>query len=319
MKNIYVIISLVLVFFMLLMPLLSLKGSAAAENGENVLQTMGGGLKNREKEETIKVKNTESGKIEEISATDYVIGVLSAEMSPDNHEEALKAQAVAAYSFLLVRKEENKAEEYDITDSYLTDQHYINEEKQNEKWGEKAALTREKLTKIVKSVSGEYLSYGGSAALALYHSVSGGKTENAADVFGKEYPYLISRESIGDLFANGYESRYETTKPEFCEKLSIEESELGSLFVSHRENGYVKEVTFNEKSFTGREIRTTFSLRSANFDITVSGEKVIFTVRGYGHGVGMSQAGAEYLARQGGTYKEILLWYYSGCTIEKSA
>lgn len=318
MKNIYVIISLTLIFFMLLLPLLSLSGEAK-ENAQNTLQTGGFGLTESPKSSKIKVKLSESGEIKEIDEKDYILGVLAAEMSAESEAEALKAQAVAAYSFFLVRKSENAAGEYDITDSYLTDQHYIDEQKQNEKWGGKAAENREKLKKIVNSVAGEYLCFDGKPALALYHAISGGKTESALDVYGKDYPYLISCDSLGDLFAKGYQSSAEVPLSEFCQKLGISENESQKIEQNCRENGYVDTVKIGEKSFTGRDIRTAFSLRSANFKISINESTVNFSVCGYGHGVGMSQAGACYLAAQGSTYKEILLWYYKGCTIEKSA
>lgn len=318
MKNIYVIISLTLIFFMLLLPLLSLS-TEAKENVQNIAQT--GSFLNVEasKSGKIKVKISESGEIKEIDEKDYILGVLAAEMSAESEAEALKAQAVAAYSFMLVRKSENAAGEYDITDSYLTDQHYIDEQKQNEKWGEKAAENREKLKKIVNSVAGEYLCFDGKPALALYHAISGGKTESALDVYGKEYPYLISCDSLGDLFAAGYQSTAEVTAQEFCQKLGVNENDIKKIELSCRPNGYIDTLKIGEKSFSGRDIRTAFSLRSANFQVNVKDDKVIFSVCGYGHGVGMSQAGACYLAAQGSTYKEILLWYYKGCTIEKSA
>ncbi len=316
MKNIYVIISLTLIFFMLLLPLLSMSGEAM-ENQQSTLKTGGIGLLEAQNKEKIKVKISESGEIKEIEKNDYILGVLAAEMSANSPTEALKAQAVAAYSFMLVRMGENSQNDYDITDSYLTDQHYIDEQKQNEKWGEKAAENREKLKNIIKSVEGEYLCFEGSPALALYHAISGGKTESAKDVYGKDYPYLVSRDSLGDLFAAGYQSTVETDIGEFCQKLGVTEKEVGRLEQSCRENGYVDTVKIGEKSFSGRDIRTIFSLRSANFKITVNESKVIFSVCGYGHGVGMSQAGAEYLAAEGNTYREILLWYYKGCSIEK--
>ena len=319
MKNIYVIISLILIFFMLLLPLLSLK-KAEGPSGEQGSVTVSGELE--QKNAQISVYISESGKIEKMDVGEYIFGVVAAEMPALYNEEALKAQAVAAYTYALYRAETNKDKEYDITDSPSSDQCFITAEKAREKWGEKAAEYEEKIMGAVSAVAGEYLSYNGKPALALYHAISGGKTENSSSVFGQELPYLVSKESIGDLTANGYSSSAEFTITEFKERLkesvSFSKSEGEWIeAVNKSENGYVKSVSICGKSLSGVEIRELFALRSANFDLEYKNEKFVFSVRGYGHGVGMSQAGANFMAAQGNTYKEILLWYYSGCEISK--
>ncbi len=316
MKNIYVIIAALLIMFMLFLPLIALGGEKKDETPKTEPNKQ-----TENAEETLTVLNSETGENMQIGVSDYIFGVVAAEMPAEYCEEALKAQAVAAYTYALYQKKENADKTYDITDSPNTDQHYISYEKACEKWGENAPKYTEKIKNAIKSVAGEYISFSGEPVLALYHAISGGKTENVADVFGVELPYLVSSDSIGDLLANGYRSTLKMSAEEFSSALKDKVTLSGDAKnwigeIKHRENGYIQSVNICGKEFRGTEIRSIFSLRSANFDISFDGS-FNFTVLGYGHGVGMSQAGAEYMAKQGGTYKEILNWYYKNCEIVK--
>lgn len=320
MKNIYVIISLILIFFMLLLPLLSLKGGESTGKEENAVITFGG-LEDESAQVSVLMSDTQ--KIEKMDINDYIFGVVAAEMPALYEKEALKAQAVAAYTYALHRAQQNSDKPYDITDSPATDQCYISKEKAQEKWGENAAEYEEKIKGAISEVEGEYIAYNKKPILALYHAISGGKTESCKAVFGQDLPYLTVCDSIGDLTAKGYLQTVEFTAAELKEKLankvslSSDEGEwIGEI--KHRDNGYTESIKICGKSLTGTELRTALSLRSANFDAEYKNGKFVFTTRGYGHGVGMSQAGAQHLAKQGGTYKEILLWYYKDCEIVKN-
>lgn len=320
MKNIYVIISLILIFFMLLLPLLSLKGEESTGKEENAVITFGG-LEDESAQVSVLMSDTQ--KIEKMDINDYIFGVVAAEMPALYEKEALKAQAVAAYTYTLNRAQQNSDKPYDITDSPATDQCYISKEKAQEKWGENAAEYEEKIKGAISEVEGEYIAYNKKPILALYHAISGGKTESCKAVFGQDLPYLTVCDSIGDLTAKGYLQTVEFTAAELKEKLankvslSSDEGEwIGEI--KHRDNGYTESIKICGKSLTGTELRAALSLRSANFDAEYKNGKFVFTTRGYGHGVGMSQAGAQHLAKQGGTYKEILLWYYKDCEIVKN-
>lgn len=320
MKNIYVIISLILIFFMLLLPLLSLKGEESTGKEENAVITFGG-LEDESTQVSVLMSDTQ--KIEKMDINDYIFGVVAAEMPALYEKEALKAQAVAAYTYTLNRAQQNSDKPYDITDSPATDQCYISKEKAQEKWGENAAEYEEKIKGAISEVEGEYIAYNKKPILALYHAISGGKTESCKAVFGQDLPYLTVCDSIGDLTAKGYLQTVEFTAAELKEKLankvslSSDEGEwIGEI--KHRDNGYTESIKICGKSLTGTEFRSALSLRSANFDAEYKNGKFVFTTRGYGHGVGMSQAGAQHLAKQGGTYKEILLWYYKDCEIVKN-
>lgn len=317
MKNIYVIISVLLIFCMLLIPLLSLGGERSeSKNAETEKEPM------EAKKETVTVLINETGKTESMKTEDYIFGVVAAEIPAQFCEETIKAQAVAAYTYLKYKQIKNADKPYDITDSPSSDQHYINSEKAMEKWGKNGEEYSIKIKNAIESVKGEFIAYNNEPILALYHAISGGKTEDVTDVFGSDEPYLISRESIGDLLCEDYQCLVSVSIEEF-KKLyknpeNLKDEPINWIkAVNHRENGYVESVMIGEETLKGTEIRSMFSLRSANFDIAFDGVNFNFTVRGYGHGVGLSQEGAEYMAKQGGTYKEILLWYYKNCEILK--
>ncbi len=315
MKNIYVILAVLLILFMLFLPLIALGGKETQETPNKELTS-------DTNEEKITVLNSETGENMEMNISDYVFGVVAAEMPAEYSEEALKAQAVASYTYALYKCKENADKPYDLTDSHTSDQHYETYEKVCEKWGENAQKYTEKIKNAIKSVEGEYLSFSGEPILALYHAISGGKTENCVDVFSVDHPYLVSTDSIGDLLDEGYMSTLSVTpeqfKKAFEDKIILSsDMRIWVTDIKHRENGYIQSINISGKEFSGTELRSIFSLRSANFDLFYDGQNFNFTVRGYGHGVGMSQAGAEYMAKQGGTYREILSWYYKNCELVK--
>lgn len=311
MKNLYGWISLFLVLVLLLFPLIPGKSGGAA------LASTVPVPKNSE-EVTFRFKAKDTGEITELSARDYILGVVSAEMPASYHIEALKAQTVAAYTFALWRKEENKKEEYDITGDSSLDQAYIDEAGRKEKWGEKQKEYTDKILSAIDAVLGEKVTYNGGLALTLYTAISGGKTENAKNIWGKEYPYLVAVESVGDLLSPNYLSTASFTAEQIKERLpSIAAIDSSMWFSSpaYSDSGTVMSMKFGEVTLKGSEIRSALGLKSANFDVTAADGNFTFTVRGYGHLTGMSQYGANYMAQQGSTYKEILVWYYPGCSV----
>lgn len=276
------------------------------------------------KDDKFLVLMEDTQKVEEIDAREYIFGVLACEMSMKYHEEALKAQAVAAYTFACRRRQErlsNPQQAYDITSSSQLDQGYITRQQANEKWGENAKEYTEKLEKVIDSVDGYIIVYDGQPILAAYHAISGGKTEAAENVWGTAFPYLQPVESIGDMLSPGYLSEVKVTAEEFktaMQPLGVELEGDPAGWVGEPErsqSGTVLKIKIGGKEFTGKDIRQAFSLRSANFDLAYSEGGFAFTVRGYGHGVGMSQYGANYMAQQGSTFLEILSWYYPGCQL----
>lgn len=273
---------------------------------------------------TVKVMNASSKNITEMSLEEYLIGVMAAEINPAYHEEAIKAQIIAAHTKLEYTKLHNTPENAHITDNSASHQGYLNEDEQKEKWGENYKTYHEKIAKCVKEVKDIILTYNNEPINAVFHAISNGQTENASDVWGGEYPYLISVQSAGDKLSPAYNSELTVSSSDFKKKVTENGAKLGDepsewvKKITNTDTGMVKEIVIGDKSFKGTEIRTIFGLRSSTFAIKYDNENFIFTVCGYGHGVGMSQYGANYMAQQGFRYEQILEHYYknSKCVIK---
>ena len=269
--------------------------------------------------DTFRISDGET--VTEMTAEEYIFGVLAAEMPALYHEEALKAQAVAAYTFACYRRTENSDKAYDLTTDFNTDQSFITEEKAREKWGDKAEEYSSKLKDAVKEAENLAITYDGKPILAVYHAISSGKTEDCKNVWGSDYPYLNAVASPFDTLAPDYISKAvfsaDEVKSKLSEKVAVSGEASGYFGKTERTaSGTVKSIEVCGTNLSGTEIRTLFSLRSSNFEVSCKDGEFTFTVYGYGHGVGMSQYGADYMAKQGSDFKEILLHYYSGCKVE---
>lgn len=261
-----------------------------------------------------------NGEILELSSKDYIFGVVAAEMPALYHEEALKAQAVAAYTFACCRKAANCDKEYDITADHTVDQSFITEQKAREKWGGNADIYIEKIKKAVNDTDGLVITCNGELITAAYHAISSGKTEDCKNVWGGERPYLKSVSSEGDKLAANYISQAVFSQDELKEKLKNEiplNGEPENYFgkATRTDSGTVTKITVCNKEITGYKLQKALELRSANFEVECKDNSFIFTVYGAGHGVGMSQNGANFMAKQGSSYQEILKHYYTGCEI----
>lgn len=266
------------------------------------------------KYDSFKVLEVKSKKIITLSALEYVTGVVAAEMPALYEEQALKAQAVAAYTFACYKRQ-SSTEEYHLTTDSTTHQAYLSKEELKEKWGDNFQEYYEKISKIVTETAGQILTYKDKAALTVYHAVSPGKTNPSKDVWGKELPYLTSVESIGDRLSKDYISVLAFTKSQVEEALGTS----GEGFVNPvaTKTGLVTKIEYGGKEFTGADIQKRLNLRSAAFTVENTADGFSFTVYGYGHGVGMSQNGAQYMAKQGSSYQEILSYYYTGCSLKQ--
>ena len=280
-----------------------------------------------ENEEYIAVMSSSTGDVEKIKMREYVIGSVAAEMSALYHTEALKAQAVASYTYAKKVGEQNKKykESYlgdaDITDSPNTHQGYIDEERRREKWGDNFEEYEKKIEAAVDEVFGMYLTYNGETALAVYHANSAGRTQSAETLWGSEIPYLISVESPGDKLSPDYICSETFSAKEFkkcaegCD-ISLggdEEKWVGEL--TKADSGYVVSVRLGSTEVSASKFREEFGLKSCCFDIEYDDGEFTVTCYGYGHGAGMSQYGADYMARQGSTWREILRHYYPGTEV----
>lgn len=274
----------------------------------------------------VKLLHAETGEVEELEMDKYLYGVVSAEMPANFEKEALKTQAIVARTYTEYKiYKGSKHENADICDDSKCCQAWISKEKRFEKWNE---VDREnnwnKITSAVDETSGKIITYDGAPINAFFHSNSGGTTETVANVWGgSNYPYLQSVETSGEDGYTQYASTVTLSKEEVLQKMQAEypettidwTQEKPIQITEYNESGRVKTIQIGNKSISGVEARTIFGLKSAKFNVQV-GENVQFDVVGYGHGVGLSQTGADAMAKTGATAEQIINHYYTGVKIE---
>lgn len=264
----------------------------------------------------IRVKRSD-GNIEKMPFEDYIVGILAGEMPVSFHSEALKAQAVAARTYAMKKMALNVNNDYDVVDT-VANQVYLDINYLKNTWQDNYVNNINILKKAVLETYGEYLEYKGEVIEAFFFSTSTGKTENSEDIFGTYLPYLRSVESTWDEISPVYEEKNYYTLKEFYEALDLKFStELNITVKKTTSTGRVKEILINNKKFTGSDIATLLNLRSSFFEIIQDNNTVIINTKGYGHGVGMSQYGAEAMSVNGYTYEQILKYYYQGVEIKK--
>ena len=256
---------------------------------------------------------------------EYLCGVVCAEMPASFEEEALKAQAVAARSYARYKQNELNAvhPEASVCTDYTHCKAYTPINEKEKIWGDDSKKYRAKIENAIIETQGEVITYNGEVALAVFHSQSGGgRTENSADVWGGNVPYLVSVESRGEEKSPNFYSDVTVSFENFRNTIMslnptaslTSSNDIGQIEKS--EGGAVKTIQIGGQEFSGKEIRGAFGLRSSCFTISSEGDNIRFEVTGYGHGVGMSQYGANAMAKEGRDYKEILKHYYSGIQIE---
>lgn len=270
---------------------------------------------------TVKLLHNENQQIEEIKLDEYLLGVVSAEMPADFEQEALKAQAVVARTYTIYKIIHNNGKHTgaDICDSSACCQAWISKENRLARWDEdKRESNWSKITDAVNSTAGKIITYNGEPINAFFHSNSGGSTEMPINVWGGSgYPYLQVVETSGEENYSQYASEAEFTKEEITEKIKEKHSEIQINWgedkpieiTEYTDSGRVRTVRFGNVNLSGVEARSIFGLRSANFSVEI-GEKIKFQVKGYGHGVGLSQTGSDSLAKQGFNYEEIIKHFY---------
>ena len=275
---------------------------------------------------TIKLLHLSTGEVEEIDLEIYLYGVVSAEMPATYHEEALKTQAIVARTYTMYKiKNEPKHDNADICDTSTCCQAYITKEERLAKWKEEEREANwNRIIEAVDSTKGKVITYNGEVINAFFHANSGGKTEIASNVWGgKDYPYLQVVSTEGETEYTQYSSTVILSKEELLEKLKENHPDIQIDFnnenaieiLEYTEGEREKTVRFGNIEISGVEARQTFGLKSANFDL-VFGENIIFNVRGYGHGVGLSQTGANSMAKENKNYEEIIKHFYSGVEIQ---
>ena len=269
-----------------------------------------------EKNTMVRVKRVEKDIIETIPLEQYLIGVLSGEMPVSYELEALKAQAVAARTYTLKKMETNKNNQYDIVDN-TNDQMYLDDNYLKNAWRENYDDYIKKIKKALNETSGEYLTYDGQIIKAFFFSTSSGKTENCKDVFGENLPYLVSVSSTWDENSPSYLDKKTFSKKEFYEKLNLPYEENLNIDIKRNDTNSINTIKINNNELKGTEFRYELDLRSTNIDIKETDNKIEITSKGFGHGVGLSQFGAQQLALKGYKYDEILKYYYQGTEFKK--
>ena len=304
MKSLYFTIILVLMFSLLLMPLCALKSEVKAQNNTEI----------------IRVFITETAEIKEVSAKEYSVNVSLFNLSKSAHKEAIKAEIIAAYTKALFYKNENKNTNFDINDS---SDGFLPLEKLEEKIGEDFNTTYSLFCDCADEVFGKQILYNNAPILAERHNLCAGVTEDAKNLLNGEFPYLISVESAGDLLCENLLSEKTFSLEEMNAHLtkqgltpSTTPNEYFKILETSKAGRVLKAAILN-KEYSGEEMKNIFNLPSACFSVSFKDNAFLFTTKGEGSFLGLSRAGAEYMAQNGSDYTQILSWYYPGCVLKQ--
>lgn len=272
-------------------------------------------------EDTISVMRHMDGETVELTMKEYLCGAVAGEMPAVYEKEALKAQAVACYTYVKTKE----AEGVTITDNPKVNQSYLSKEELRKKWGDNFDKYYGKIEDAVSEVMGEYLTYDGElVSVIAYHAISSGSTESASDIWGGDpIPYLVSVDSSVDKLSPDYKTTTVYTEKQFKDRLTAADigytaagtGECAITEMVRTPSGSVKTAVIDGVTLSGADLRTALGLKSMNFTITVKNKTFTVDTFGYGHGVGMSQYGASAYAGKGYNYKEILAHYYPGTSI----
>lgn len=273
---------------------------------------------------TIKLLHTKTNEIEEIPLDEYIVQVIAAEMPVDYELEALKAQSVSARTYTLYKIISGTMHENaDICDSAGCCQAWISKEDRMNRWEDKKQEKWNKLVEAVNATVGEVITHEGKVINAFFHANSGGKTDNVSNVWGgKDLPYLEPVETSGEENYPQYASEVVLSKDELLAKMKEKYEDVNINFdeenwiqiKEYTPGGRVKALKIGNKEIKGTEARVIFGLKSANFEVKIE-DNIKFIVKGYGHGVGLSQTGADALAKQGAKYDEILTHFYTNTQV----
>ena len=266
-------------------------------------------------EEKPKIKKVDiiyNDEVESMNLEDYVVGVVACEMPASFDIEALKAMSVAARTFAEYKITTNKNYKLSTT---TKDQCYISVDRMKKNWKDNFDNNYNKILKAVKSTNNELMTYDDKIILSFYFSISNGYTENCENVFSQKLHYLKSVDSKWDKEYSYKEKTIKMSIKVFMNKLGIKSDIISDIKIDRSMTGRIKTITINNNNFKGTVFRSLLSLRSTDFDIKYDRDNVTITTRGYGHGVGMSQYGANAMAKKGYKYDEILKYYYTDVEI----
>lgn len=309
----YICLSLLLSLIIIFTPALTLPGEVNADTAKKAKEEIF---------ETASVMLTTSGTTEEIEMKEYLCGAVAGEMPAVYEKEALKAQAVACYTYL----KSKEAQGVTITDNPNVNQAYLSKEELKEKWGDKFDEYYSKISLAVSDVYGECITYDGEIiSTVAFHAISPGVTDSADSVWGgASIPYLVPVESSWDKFSPNFSSTIILKSEQLRDMLtkscgSIDFTEDSATWISAcdtTQSGMVKSVTVCGTTVSASDFRSALGIRSLHFKVNYKDGNFNIACTGYGHGVGMSQYGANEMAKEGKTYKEILSYYYTGTKVD---
>ncbi|MBM6930914.1 stage II sporulation protein D [[Clostridium] spiroforme] len=259
-------------------------------------------------DESVFVNVTVAGQVQRVLLDDYLLGVVAGEMPASFELEAIKAQVVASRTFVYSRLLS--------VDNTTNTQVYLNEEEMKKSWQDHYEDYKAKIEKAIEATRGEIMTYQGECISALFYSSSNGKSENVENYFaGSPKSYLVSVDSPWD-------EKYDSS---FLREKSFSRAELNQCFgdfvyrdMIRYPSGRVQSMVINGKNYTGRQVREKLQLASSDFTIEKEGDDFVFVTKGNGHGVGMSQYGAQGMAKEGYGYVDILKHYYQGIDITRN-
>lgn len=340
MKSLVMFFSLVALILLLLpLPHLNIKPSPPSSESDRPVQTLStdksrsiatSTVSTTAKKENLSTATfriqLEEG-IVEMSEQDFLRYVVTCEMPLSYGEEALKAQAVASYTYFCYRREQARkaGKEADFSDVPERFEETCSEEKMRQRLGSYYEEYNQKLTRVLESVKGYTIRYDGNLIVAAYHASNGGVTASSKEIWQVDYPYLQAVASPSDRIATDCVKEQTLTEKEV--KTALEtltktalDGDPASWFGKETRLpcGQIDTVLIGKTKQSGLSVRYALGLRSADFTVAYADGTFTFTVVGYGHGVGLSQCGAGAMARQGASYKEILQHYYTNVTVEKT-
>nr|WP_317413358.1 stage II sporulation protein D [uncultured Solibaculum sp.] len=322
----YVGAAVLLFFFLLFAPILACLGEGFTPKSSG---SDSSGSQNINTNDTFALFDESTGEVITLSARDYLLGAVASEMPPSFHSEALKAQAAASYTYAYRRRAQQEAtpdetlKGADFSVDTSQKEGYLSKEQAKEQWGNQFDASWSRIEGAVDEVLGKLIVYQGEPVLAVYHAMSGGTTETAQVYWGNDVPYLQSTDSPGDPLAPQYETASTFTTDEMKQKLTAPFSNVAlgedpSTWFGQPQlsaAGTVVSIPVGDQTVSGRDLRTALGLRSANFSLSFADNVFTITVHGYGHGVGLSQYGADYMARQGAKWQDIIRHYYQNVEI----
>lgn len=252
-----------------------------------------------------------NNEMKELPLEEYLVNVVGAEVPALFDMEALKAQAIASRTFALYEE---------TTRGYVTtgDQAYNSLETFQSKWQDNYNTYLAKIKKAVSTTKNLIMTYENNLIKSYFYAMSNGYTTTSLSVFNEELPYLNDiLPTLDSPNTKLFQVTKTVSKTQFCDTLNIDCTHLKINKITTDTSNRVEIISINDTQYTGIDIRKKFNLRSTDFTIEEDNDNIVFTTKGYGHGVGMSQYGANTMAKNGSNYEEILKYYYQGVEIKE--